>query len=103
MKPFCVALVISCFATLAGAATWLVDQGGSGDFLTIQEAINAASDGDLILVRPGTYVEEIDYTAKMLRIESTDGPGSTTIDGGNQAAVTVASGEMAGTALVGLL
>ncbi|MEW6743796.1 MAG: hypothetical protein AB1486_13660 [Planctomycetota bacterium] len=41
-------------ASPAGARTWLV--GGPGaDFSEIQAAIDAASDGDVILVRPGSY------------------------------------------------
>ncbi|MFH1864651.1 MAG: right-handed parallel beta-helix repeat-containing protein [Candidatus Eisenbacteria bacterium] len=35
--------------------TFLVDVDGGGDFLTIQEALNASSDGDTVLVAPGTY------------------------------------------------
>jgi parallel beta-helix repeat protein len=37
--------------------TWIVDDNGPADFRTIQEAINAASSGDIILVRSGTYKE----------------------------------------------
>jgi len=35
--------------------TWIVDDDGPADFHTIQEAVDAASDGDTILVRSGTY------------------------------------------------
>jgi hypothetical protein len=35
--------------------TWIVDASGNGDFTDIQSAIDASSDGDLILVRTGTY------------------------------------------------
>ena len=41
----------------AGAATWRVEQDGSGDFTAIQPAINAASHGDSILIGPGHYTE----------------------------------------------
>lgn len=34
---------------------WIVDGAGAGQFPAIQPAIDAARDGDLILVRPGTY------------------------------------------------
>ncbi|HEX9963479.1 MAG TPA: pre-peptidase C-terminal domain-containing protein, partial [Allosphingosinicella sp.] len=40
----------------AGPDTLLV---GSGGFATIQEAVNAAHDGDTILVSAGTYVEQV--------------------------------------------
>jgi parallel beta-helix repeat protein len=39
--------------------TWIVDDDGPADFHTIHEAINAASNGDKILVKPGTYKENI--------------------------------------------
>jgi parallel beta-helix repeat protein len=37
--------------------TWIVDDDGPADLRTIQEAINVASSGDIILVRPGIYKE----------------------------------------------
>ena len=40
-------------------ATIVVAADGSGQYLTIAEAVDAADDGDIILVRPGTYIESI--------------------------------------------
>ncbi len=51
------------------------------DFNTIQEAIDAASDGDTILVEPGFYFENIDFSGKAISLRSTDGPEATTLDG----------------------
>ena len=42
----------------AETRTWAVVQDGSGDFTTIREAVDAAVDGDTILVHPGTYDEQ---------------------------------------------
>lgn len=43
-----------------------------GDYNTIQEAINAAEDGDLIEVEPGNYEENIDFEGKDLTLKSVD-------------------------------
>lgn len=39
--------------------TWTVDNDGPADFSTIQEAINRAYPGDIVLVLPGTYYENV--------------------------------------------
>jgi serine protease len=54
---------------------------------TIQMAINAATNGDMILVSPGTYFEHIDYDGKAITIQSTNGAAQTTIDGSNSGTV----------------
>jgi len=52
-----------------------------GDYASIQLAINAARNGDTVLVDPGTYVESIDLDSKSIILQSRDGAVVTTIDG----------------------
>jgi nitrous oxidase accessory protein len=61
------------------ASPWIVDDDGSADFHTIQEAINAASDGDTIFVWNGTYYENIVVNKSITLIG--ENKHSTTIDG----------------------
>src|SRR5262245_47267980 len=64
------------------------------DFPTIQAAIDAAFDGDIVLVAPGTYPERIDFKGKAIRVTSSAGAAQTTIDGGQGGSVvTFANGE----------
>lgn len=61
--------------------TITVDGGGGADYTVIQDAIDDADPGDIILVSPGTYTEDLTIVNKWLTIISTDGATSTTIDG----------------------
>jgi len=46
-----------CLAASAQSATWHVEKDGSGDFEVIQDAVDAAAPGDVIMVGPGRYEE----------------------------------------------
>jgi len=50
------------------------------DFPTIQQAITASLDGDMILVDPGTY-RSICYDGKKVTVKSNKGPSVTILDG----------------------
>ena len=53
-----------------------------GDYPTIQEALDAASQGDTVLVSPGVYVENLVWPATQgISLLSQSGPGLTIIDG----------------------
>ena len=73
-----------------------------GQYPTIQQAIDAAVKGDVVQVDPGTYVENIDFKGKEIKVESTGGPVVTVIDGGQAGSVvTFQSLETSGTVLDG--
>ena len=75
-----------CGAGSAFAASWYVPE----DIPTIQAAIVISTDGDEIIVAPGTYNEAINFLDKhSLYLHSTGGPDVTTIDGPGSGLSTV--------------
>ena len=52
-----------------------------GQFPTISAAIQAAQQGDMILVQPGVYFETIDFSGKDIVILGVGGPEATVLDG----------------------
>ena len=57
------------------------------DYPTIQAGIDAANDGILILVAPGTYVENINFRGKDLTLRGEQGAEVTVIDGNQSGSV----------------
>jgi parallel beta-helix repeat protein len=47
-----------------------VDDDGPADFNSIQEAIDYATDGDTVEVRPGVYLENIDFHGKSITVRA---------------------------------
>jgi hypothetical protein len=78
---FVFALLVAVSSTGFAESNWFVPD----DFLTIQKAIEsyAVKDGDVVTVRPGVYVENLDFLGKTIRLRSEKGPQVTIIDGGN--------------------
>jgi len=74
-----------------------------GDYASIQAAINAASNGDTVLVADETYSENINFSGKNITVQSVNGAVSTTIrgSGSNAPVVTISSGENANAVLDG--
>ena len=50
---------------------------------TIQAAIVAASNGDTVLVAPGTYIEKLNFLGKAITVKSSGGAAVTILDGNN--------------------
>jgi hypothetical protein len=51
------------------------------DFPTIQAALDAADDGDTVLVAPGYYQERVRFPPREIHLRSLAGPAETVIDG----------------------
>ena len=85
-----ITLILLTAAITLSSTTLTVKQDGSGDWTTIQSAVNATADGDTVLVWPGTYYENINFNGHGITIASlelTTGEDSyigTTIVNGNQ-------------------
>jgi hypothetical protein len=87
--------------SLITADTIIVDIDGSGDYTTIQDGIDNSQDGDVVLVYPGRYIENVNFNGHSITLASlelTTGNevyiDSTIIDGNRSGScVTVVSGE----------
>ena len=79
--PLSFVLTLLIFLATAAAQTTIHIP---ADQPTIQAGINAASNGDTVLVAPGTYYENIDFKGKAITVTSFAGPATTIIDGGNK-------------------
>ena len=107
----CVCLLLSASPSLA-QVTRVVDSDGQGSaancadpaaaFTTVGAAIAAAGAGDTVLVCPGAYVENIDFSGKAIIVRSIGGPAVTILDGNAAGSVvTFAAGEGASSVLEG--
>ena len=79
---FTLVLAFQFITGSAAAMTLYVDDDGTGNYTTIQSAVNAAVNGDTIIVNPGTYEGDITLDTSSLRIQSqSENPEDTVIQG----------------------
>ena len=84
-KKYGILILCSAFLVLgsigtASATTWMVDADGGADFTGIQDAVDAASAGDTLIVKSGTYYENV-LVNKQLILKGVDsGGGKPVID-----------------------
>jgi parallel beta-helix repeat protein len=75
MKRQVSCFIFCLFAVSTFAANIYVDANGTGDYPTIQAAINDANDDDTIILQPGTYTgsgnRDIDFLGKAITVRST--------------------------------
>ena len=62
------------------------------DYSTIQAGIDASVNGDTVLVAPGLYVENINFSGKSIVVISSDGAEFTTLQSGASGGYTVTIG-----------
>ncbi len=112
MRRLISAFVFCLFVVPAFGDTIYVDANGTGDYPTIQAAINAAANGDEIILEPGAYTgsgnNNISYLGKAITVRSTNPyeqsvVDSTIVDGqGSKIGFIFQNGEGPGSVLSGL-
>jgi hypothetical protein len=77
-------LIVLLFAATVAGDTIYVCWDGSGDYVLIQEGIDAAQDGDEVVVCDGTYTglgnKNLDFHGKAITVRSANGPQACIID-----------------------
>lgn len=77
-----VSIVVLAALVATGTAlgvTLTVDDDGPADFVSIQAGINAAANGDEVVVRPGLYRETLNFLGKAITVRSEQGPANTVV------------------------
>ncbi len=84
MRYILTAIVAMAVAAVCQARTIYVDANGTGDYPTIQAAVNDSNTGDTIIVRPGQYCgpgnRDIDFLGKAITVQSIDSNDPCVVD-----------------------
>lgn len=101
------AIPVVCLVVLSSLQTHAATINVPANYATIQAAINAASNGDTVVIASGTYVENIDFKGKAITVTSTNPEdptvvAATIIDGGGSGSVvSFRTGEGSGSLIEG--
>jgi hypothetical protein len=72
MMKYTAILMILCAVATCPAKVITVDDDGPADFAAIQQAINEALDGDVIVVKPGVYSQRLAFNGRRIIVRSED-------------------------------
>lgn len=72
-----------CNGTVDDPCSPVYINGQVGSYGSIQAGIDAAAEDDTVVVRDGTYFENINFEGKAITVKSEDGAATTMIDGDN--------------------
>ena len=98
-----VPVTLGVLAGSSMSAVIVVDQGGGGDWMTIGEAVAAASSGDEIEIVAGTYTELVDLSGTDLQLRQQTSADVVVIDGEDvRRCLVCTSGESSSTTFTGL-
>jgi hypothetical protein len=107
-----IAILCLCFlCTPVFSTVYYVQPDGTGDYATIQSAINATINGDTVLLANGVFTGSgnwnLNFNGHEIVLTSMEGRDSTIIDcgagvGGYQRGITINSGEGSGTIVDGI-
>jgi hypothetical protein len=84
LMPATVGLLLAFGPPISSARIIYVDNDSKGGFRTIQDAIDAAVDGDVVIVGPGIYTgdgnRDIDFKGKAITVKSEQGARTCIVD-----------------------
>jgi pectin methylesterase-like acyl-CoA thioesterase len=94
-------LAVAAAAMVFSGSAFAVDRLVPQQFQTIQAAIDASANGDVVQVSPGNYNGPVDLRGKAITLRGTGDPSATVVSGGNSV-VKCSSGEGASTVVENL-
>ncbi|ABE51248.1 right-handed parallel beta-helix repeat-containing protein [Methanococcoides burtonii] len=86
MLRICIVITFVILMMTAGTVTAnsiIVGAGDEANYATIQKAVDNANEGDVILVQPGSYMENIDISKSLTLMSQSGNPEDTIVEAAN--------------------